>query len=61
MLKAVPDPSEGDARSTVPHDDEGAEAEPASAFHDLGHSIDVDDALLQLLFVELELVWRARA
>ncbi len=42
----------------VADDDERAEAEAPAALHDLRDAVDVDDALLELLFVDLELVER---
>jgi len=33
---------------TVADDDERAEAEPSTALHDLGDSIDIDDLFLEL-------------
>ena len=48
--------AESDAHVTgfVTDDDERAEAEAPAALDDLGDAVDVDDALLELLFVDLQ-------
>ena len=43
-----------DVTGLVANDDERAETEAPAAFDDLGDTVDVDDALLELLFVDLE-------
>ena len=45
--------ADADVAGLVADDDERAEAEAAAALHDLGDAVDVDDALLELLFVNL--------
>src|SRR5262249_7647400 len=42
-----------DVPALVAHDDQRREAEAAAALDDLGHAVDVDDALLELFLVHL--------
>ncbi len=48
--------TDADVPRLVAHDDERAEAEAPAALDDLGDAVDVDDALLELLFVDLQSV-----
>src|SRR5262249_52390404 len=50
--------AEADAHvpALVAHDDERREREATAAFDDLRHAVDVDDALLELLFVDLHVL-----
>ena len=48
--------ADADVPGLVADDDERAEAEAPAALDDLGDAVDVDDALLELLFVDLESV-----
>jgi hypothetical protein len=57
-VRNFPSLAETDADTTalVTHDNQGAKAKPASAFHDLGGAVDENDLLTQLILVTLKKV-----